>query len=310
MIFVLCSANLLVMILKGSTVAGVKHARQFARHLVKEENSIVEVWESIMSEGTRKEIEADLVDMQLLTSMTRGRTGIFHIAISPREEEEMSKEEWQQAVNMAEGEFELNGQFRMQVYHEKKGRPHLHVFWSLVDMDKNRLIPLRYYKRRLQRLADEMELEFGHKRTRRFANESTLEITNADRLREGRTKKSAKARKQLISKIWQKDVSPQKTIANLQSAGYVVVQGDRCRYALIDREGEVYNLTRELPKLIKQKDVHARLGELYQDLPTLAEEKERRARAKEATLVANRERIKQQMERIQVQRGQDLARGK
>lgn len=86
------------MILKGSTITTVQHARQFAAHLFKPENEVIRVRESIMGGEGQDAVAADLIDMQLLTSLTKGKTGIFHVAIDPRKEEAMTPTMWDRSL--------------------------------------------------------------------------------------------------------------------------------------------------------------------------------------------------------------------
>ena len=292
------------MICKGSAIASIQHARVFARHLVKKENTVVEVREAF-GFGT---IEDDLVDLQLQTRLTRGHTGIFHVAIGPRKDEYMREEEWDRAITIIEEEFGLTGQDRIQVYHEKDGRPHLHVFWSLVNQQERKLIQIRYYKRRLQKVADQMEQEFGHKKTRRTANEYTLEISDADRMRKARTGKNPLERKRLISQLWRDYPNPQDFIVKIKDHQYIVAQGDRSRYVLVDRNGEIYNLVRQLPKLVKQKDVHARFGGLYQSFPTVEQAVHQQKEQLAMHKADQDKKLDQQIDRIRKKRKQRLSR--
>lgn len=245
------------MILKSSRIANINHARKMGAHLLKDENEVVQVWESD-TDG----VENTLVDFQLYTKVTQGNRGIYHVAISPREDETMTREQWSQAVEAIEQKFGLSGQPRVQVYHEKEGRPHLHVCWSMVDFEKRKLIDIgRGDHFKLQELATELEREFGHELTERAANDNTIEITAKDRARESRTGKSAKARKELMREIWQRTSTHGEFVAALEKAGYILSKGDKCRFAITDRDGDGYNLVRDLPKLIKVKDVAARVNE-------------------------------------------------
>lgn len=270
------------MILKGSRIANIKHARQMAMHLFKDENTQIEVWDSIGGGQDRQAVEQSLVDMQLMTKMTQGNTGIYSVAINPREGEKMTPEQWEQSVDAIEKEFGFSGQMRVMVYHEKEGRPHLHVSWSLVDQEKGKLLDPRQDRPRLQGVAIELEKEFHHELTRRTANDNTLEITDKDRAREAKTGKSVKDRKTLLSGLWRDTKSGEEFIKAAQEQGYIIAQGDRARIVAVDRDGEPFGLARQLPKLVKAKDVRERLAGI--DLPSFAKAQELQAeRTQEAT---------------------------
>ena len=284
-----------------------------ASHLFKPENEVIQVLDSSNDNHSRQAIEDDLVDLQLLTKMTRGNTGIYHVAIAPREYEEMTPEQWAHAVDLIEKEFGLEGQQRMMMYHEKKGRPHIHAFWSTVDQEKKMLIDLPFTRRRLQRVATQLEHDFGHELTRRTANENTLEITNADRMRQARTGIDPQERKQRIHEIWKRTKKGNEFIKKMREAGYEIAQGDRAAIVMVDREQEIYNLTRQLPKQIKKKNVAQRLEDV--ELQTVKQAQLAQEQAKkrneleqakrEITGQTREEKIRLYLEKLRRQREQD-----
>ena len=279
-------------------MAGVKHTRLFADHLFKPENEVIWVRQCGNGGQRKEDVEADLVDMHLLSGLTKGRTSIFHIAINGRTDETMTPEMWDHSLASIEKEFNLDGQHRVQVYHEKDNRPHLHAFWSLVNVEQRKLIPVRYYKLRLQKVATQLEHDFGHELTRRTPDENTIEITDADRMRKARTGKSPKTRKQMISRLWNTTDTSDDFLQVLEQQGFEVVQGERCKYALIDQDGNIYNLTRQLPKLVKQKQVHKRLGHQYDELPTLEEAKQRQQERKKKPRQIQQEKVTKRINRL------------
>lgn len=272
------------MILKASRIASIDHARKMAAHLTKSENEIVKVWES---NGTS--LENSLVQMQLLTKLTRGKRGIFHVAISPQEHETMTREQWEYSITAVEKELGFSGQPRSVIYHEKKGRPHIHVCWSMVDIDKGRILDPKQDRPRLQTLAQTLEKEFNHELTRRRANDNTIEITDRDRMREARTGKSAQERKEQFAEIWNHTTTGQEFVSRIQAAGYEFAQGDKARIVIVDRDGEVFNLVRQLPKLVRVKELRERLDDLALDLPSVKQVQERQNLAREREKAAEQE---------------------
>lgn len=255
------------MILDGSTITSTTHARHMADHLFKDENEHILPKETLGLDQSRRGFENDLVQMHLYTRMTKGKTGVFHVAINPREYESLTPEQQDRALQIIEQEFGLTGQVRMQVDHIKEGRAHMHVFWSTVDQDKGKLIDLKFYKYRLQKCAESLEQEFGHEKTIRTTNERTYELTNAERMTEKRTGRKAMQTKEEVTAIWEGSTSGQDFLEGLRNQGYEIAKGDSCRFALIDPKGRVCNLVRQLPKTIKTKHVRERLGDLERDLP-------------------------------------------
>ena len=120
-----------------------------------------------------------------------------------------------------------------------------------------------------------MEIAFDHERTARRKSDQSYEVTNADRMRENRTKEKALKRKEEITALWMQSDSAKAFTAALQEKGYVVAKGDRSKFALIDRHGNVSNLVRDLPKTIRTKDVMTWFGEDYERLQNVEQAKEK-----------------------------------
>lgn len=244
-------------------------------HLFKEENETIHVY-GLEGHDQRRAVENTLVDMYHLTHLTKGsKNAIFHVAISPREHESLTAAQKEQAKHMIAERFGLTDQMMFDVDHMKEGRAHTHVFWSAVDTEKGKLINLSHYKRKLQTLGKEMELEFGHEQTPRRKTEQSFEVTNGDRMRQNRTKEKALERKQEVTALWQQSDSAKSFVSALREKGYEVAKGDRSKFALVDAHGHVSNLVRDLPKTIKTKDVMAHFGEEYAALQSVDQAKTR-----------------------------------
>ena len=268
------------MILEGSTISSSGHAKQMALHLFKDENEQIHVHGLGRADLTA--VQNRLVDMYRLTDLTKGKkNAIFHVAISPREHESLNPEQKDRALQMIEERFALQDQVRFSIDHVKEGRAHSHVFWSAVDIENEKLINLSYYKRTLQTLGREMELEFGHELTPRRASENSHEVTLADRFIQARTGEKALDRKLLVTALWNQTINAKDFISDLKNAGYDVVKGDGCKFGIMDRKGHVHNLVRDLPKPVKVKHVMERFGPEYDKLPSVEQARERRSRQQE-----------------------------
>ena len=254
------------MILKGSRIASIDHARKMAAHLTKSENEVVKVWEA---NGTS--LEDSLVQMQLLTKLTRGQRGIYSVAINPRAGEDMTREDWDLAVEKIEKELGFVGQPRSIVYHEKDGRAHIHVCWSMVDQERGKLLDPQQDRPRLQSVAQALEQELGHAKTRRHANDNTVEITDKERMQESRTGRSVQERKDFFVNLWNADQTPEQFIQAVEAAGYILARGDKARILVVDRDGEPYNLVRQVPKIVRTKAVREKFAGIT--FPTYEEAK-------------------------------------
>ncbi|MEO0330664.1 MAG: relaxase/mobilization nuclease domain-containing protein [Bacteroidota bacterium] len=287
------------MILEASTLHSVQHARVFAQHLYKSENERIEVWESLSGSQQAADFTADLVDLQLLTNLTHGRTGIFHVAIAPRQYEIMTADQWQRSMSAIAKEFELDEQMRLVMFHQKAGRKHLHVMWSLVDESAGTLKQVGRYKRRLQRVATQLEQEFGHELTPRWAGERSIQISHAERITKIKTGKDPKARKEHLRQLWEQYQQPEQFLTVTQQQGYIIAQGERCRYALVERDGTVHNLVRQLPTMVKLRQVEQRLQLHYHELPSIAEAKQKLRLDQEKVHLKKQQQLQRIRSRIQ-----------
>lgn len=288
------------MILSGSTISNVNHARKMAAHLFKDENELV-VQETINGGTEYKDFESSLISMQLMTRMTKGNTGIFHVAINPREDETLTPEQYDQAIEIIEQKFGFRNnddgltQPRVRIDHIKDGRAHSHVLWSLVDQDNEKLLKTSLYKRKLQECAINMEKEFNLAPVDRTPKETTMQLTHADRMNEARNKQKnidrlkAIERKQEITDIWSRSEHGQAFLDNLKLSGYSMANGNKMTkvtvinengekekvevpvLVVVDQYGEARNIARELPRTVKAKDIREQLGDLVNQFLSVEE---------------------------------------
>ena len=260
------------MFLKGSTINNSGHARKMAAHLFKDENEIINVRESLLGKN-KKSIGDELVAMQKYAELTRGKEAIFSVAVSPREHESLTDKQLDRAVEMIEKRFNLEGQQKIIIDHVKEGRAHSHVLWSKVDIEKGKLIPTNNYKVILKDMAREMEREFSHEMTPSRYSEKSLELLDKDRMRDARRspekveQRSSMERKRLLSGLWQEAKSPGHFIDMAKDAGYTIARGDKAKFVVIDRDGDISSLARDLPKTVKTKDIENRFQALEKPLP-------------------------------------------
>ncbi len=290
------------MILSGSTISSVSHARKMAVHLFKGENETIVVRETINGGTDYKDFESSLVSMQLMSRMTQGNTGIFHVAISPRENENITPDQYDRAIEMIEekilvdGEGNvLRGQPRIRIDHIKEGRAHSHVMWSLVDQDNEKLVKTSLYKRKLQECATEMVEEFDLMPVDRTPKGTTMQLTHADRMVDARNKQNnldrqtALVRKQEIASIWEKSRTGHAFLENLKLSGYAMANGDKMTktttinelgqkekiavpvLVVVDQYGNARNIARELPRTVKAKQVREYLGDLVNNFLSVEE---------------------------------------
>lgn len=255
------------MILKATTVGSVSHARQLGQHLLKrDENELVQVHE--LSGVATQDLIKGLADMQRLSELTQGKTGLFHVAINPQAHHsgELTPEQWEGCLSKIENEFSLSGQPRAVVQHIKDGRSHYHVVYQLTDPDTCKLKRLSMFKIRCKSLGESLERELGHERTNR--EPSRKSYSRDEQQQAKRRGETVKDRREAIREIFEASRDSKDFKARLAAAGYSIAKGDRAALVMVNGQGDVFNLSRELG--MKLGEVKQHFNGIERDLPELS----------------------------------------
>ena len=251
------------MVIKGSARGD---AAGLAAHLLRADtNERVAVLElrGVMADELRGALE----DMELIGSGARTRRPFYHALINTAPDERLTEEQRTHALDRLEQELGLTGQPRAVVEHEKEGRTHFHVVWSRIDLDRMTAIPDSHNFRRHEIVARELEREFGHDRVqgahverdgkdRPDRTPSHAEMQQAERT--GRTPQEAREE---ITALWRSTDSGRAFTAALEGTGWILAQGEKRAFVLIDPDGETHSLARRVEGA-KAKDVRARMADL------------------------------------------------
>lgn len=257
------------MILKASQRGG---AKQLGEHLLKtEENEHVEVHEikGFMADNL---IDA-LHETHAISTGTQCQKFLFSISLNPPQEENVSIEVFETAIESIEQKLGLDGQARVIVFHEKEGRRHAHVVWSRIDAEKMKAIKLPYFKLHLRDISRELYLEHDWKMPRGLVNSKDrdpLNFTHAEWQHAKRTKQDSRTLKSLFQDCWAISDSRKAFARALETKGYYLTRGDRRGFVAIDYQGEIYAVSRYTGK--RAKDVRTKLGD-PQDLPSVEDTK-------------------------------------
>lgn len=263
------------MIIKGASRAGPK---QLSRHLGRTDtNERVAVLELHSPSGSLGEA---FRDWQALAAGTKGTKGLYHANIDPDARYKMTPEQWTRAVDVLEEELGLTGQPRAVVLHEKNGREHIHVVWQRTDIDTMRLRSDSHNYQAHERASARLEQEFGHehvpgkhaKRDREAQPElPSSEITHAEWQQSERSGIDPRARKEQITALFEASDTGSAFHAALQDAGYLLARGDRRDFVLLDSDGEIYGLRRQIAG-VSAKDLRAFMEDVpLATLPSVAE---------------------------------------
>lgn len=270
------------MIIKGSSRSAPK---QLAKHLLRTDtNEQVRILELTSPTGNLTEA---FRDWQCLADGTLGTKGLYHANIDPEARYDMNLEQWHRAADVLEEALGLQGQPRAVVLHEKKGRQHIHVVWQRTDIDTMTLRSDSWNYRAHEVASRSLEQEFGHaftpgkhaKRDRSRSSEPPrAAISHAEWQQAERLGLDPRERKAMITALFAESENGQEFKAQLEDAGYTLAQGDRRDYALVDRDGDVFNVTRQINGM-RAKELRAFMADVDPaGLPTVSEVKQSRVR--------------------------------
>jgi hypothetical protein len=245
------------MIIKGGSRAGPV---QLAAHLQRRDtNERVEILDLQSPTGNLTEA---FRDWQTLCEGTRGTKGLYHANIDPAIGYTMTPEQWKRAVDVLEHELGFDGQPRAVVLHEKHGRQHIHVVWQRTDIQTMTLKSDSENYPAHERASLRLELEFGHdrvpgkhaKRNRKKQPEfPRSEVTHAEWQQAERTDLKPAERKELITKLKQESDNAQAFKSALDEHGFILAKGDRRAFVIVDHDGEIYGLTRQIQGMTEAK---------------------------------------------------------
>ena len=257
------------MIIKGGAR---KSGRFFAAHLMKaEDNERVAVVD--MKNLWAEDVPEAFREMKSIAKGTRADNYFYTVSMNPRQEENLTAEQWDMAVDRLEHNLGLDGHARFQVEHEKAdGRVHRHIVWSRVDPDTMTVTPAKndYYIH--MQTGRELEREFDHQPTpdpMEHGHRAEKEFSDWELFRgqDGRDPKDVKAE---VTALFKQSDSGAAFAAALEDSGYTLCQGDR-GYCIIDQYGHSHSLVRRLEH-VKTAELRQYLSAIPSaDLPTVAE---------------------------------------
>lgn len=267
------------MIIKGKSRGNPK---QLATHLLHtEKNERVEILE--LQSGAGNLADA-FREWQLISQGTQGTRGLYHANIDPAAQYTMTAAQWARAVDVLERELGLDGQPRAVVLHEKEGRQHIHVVWQRTDIDTMTMVSDSQNYDAHERASLALEKEFGHeivpgKHAKRDDSQPApvAELNHAEWQQTERTGIDPRAFKDQVTAIFHASENGAAFVAALDDQGFVVANGDRRDFVIVDPAGEVYSLARQI-RGVTAKDLRAFMADVEATaLPGVEEAKTRQA---------------------------------
>jgi hypothetical protein len=251
-------------ILKASQRSG---ARSLAAHLLNaRDNDVVEVHD-IRGVSTDADLTRAFVEMDAQARGTRSTKPLFSVSFNPPVQGDASIRDFEAAFAKVEEQFGLEHQPRAVVFHEKEGRRHAHVVWSLIDLERGKALEVKFFKNRLRDLSRALYLEQGWKlpdglkqerREKSHDKEREHEdFTLADQQRAKRAGLSPEAFRKLVKETFERSDSRQALAAAFAEHGLYLAKGGR-GFCLVDTAGDVHALARASG--YKKREVETRLG--------------------------------------------------
>jgi len=282
------------MILKGSARRG---ALDLSLHLSNEvDNERITI--SDLRGAASDNIYEAFREWEVIADNTNCKKGFYSLSINPDTSQRgWIEKEWQYAINHIENKLGLSGQPRAIVFHEKIGersddvelRKHCHVVWSRINGRTLKAIHMGndYYHLRTctKELAKTFDLQIYYK-TGLDKNKHRIEARKqgydlATSQGKNRDIDSVEARKNSITKLWHEHRDKKIFAAAMSNQGYIVAQGQRRAFVVVDRDNQIHSLARQVDG-VKTKQVKQRLG-IAESYPSIEEAKEQQRIIKATT---------------------------
>ncbi|MFC7694106.1 relaxase/mobilization nuclease domain-containing protein [Paeniroseomonas aquatica] len=266
------------MIINGSSRS---NGAFFSRHLMRaDQNERVAVVD-MRGLAYADDVPTAFREMKELAAGTQCKNYFYHANLNTRADEQLTPEQWAQAVDALEGALQLEGQPRFIVEHEKEGRTHRHVIWGRIDSDTNTAISDSHNYRTHEEVAASLEEAFGHEATVRALTRDKdttprpePNMQDWESFRAAESKIDPKAMKAELTELWQHSDSGPAFAAALEERGYILARGDRRDFVVVDAAGDEHSLGRRLSG-IKAAEVRARMADIDATaLPSVEEGRE------------------------------------
>jgi hypothetical protein len=241
------------MIIKGKSRSGPS---ALAAHLGNaEKNERVSLLET---RGTiAQDLRGALIEMDAYAAGTHCQKPLYHAALSPEPPHRLTEDQRMQAVDALEQKLGLTGHSRLVVMHEKLGREHIHVVWSRIDLQHMKSVSDSHNYRKHEEVSRDLERRFGHDRVQGAHHER--EGVDGEKVsRPERTPSRAELRQEERTGIKGKNVGAEVTAifrasdnalafqSALRDHGYILAQGDRRDFVIVDRASGIHSLARRI----------------------------------------------------------------
>ncbi len=248
----------------------------FARHLMRaDRNERVHVVE--LRGLTAHTVRGAFRELEAIASGTRCANYFYHAHLNPREGEQLTAGQWEEATDMLERELGLTGQPRIIVEHVKEGRTHRHVVFSRIDADSMRALPDSLTYRKHEAAARQIEQAFDMAPVAsvlvkdRSTPRPPRRPKDWENFRGQESKRDPRAIQAEVTALWHAAETGPAFVAALAAHGYILSHGDKRNLVLVDRAGDDHSLARRIAG-VKAAEIRSRLTAIDREsLPNVAQ---------------------------------------
>jgi hypothetical protein len=250
-----------------------RYASWWANHLLSSENDRARI---VKSYGLRSENVLDMLnEMDAFAKGTRCENYFYQMNLNPRGNERLTEEQWDRVREIAEKHHGFDGQAYFVVEHVKNGRVHQHIVWSRIDLETMRAIPDSHDARCNHAIAREIERELGLERVTGPYDREPGEPRPKrapepwEMYRGMKTGLDPRDVEAEVTELFQQSDSGKAFQAALEQHGYMLVQGDRRGFVILDSAGKDHSLARRIDG-VNTKELNAFMRDVdRQALPTV-----------------------------------------
>jgi len=242
---------------------------------------------------------AAMTEWDEIGRLTRGEKPIYHMQLCPDAKYPVSDEQYKRMAEIVLEELGATGHDYELYFHPgvkedgQPDKPHAHLGVCRTNRDTLKMFDLSFnylaHERASLRIAKELGMEIvpgkHAKRDRKKQKDfPRAEASRADHQQAARTELTVEQRKEQVTALRAAADNAQAFKAALEDAGYVLAKGDKRGLVIVDEQGEIYSLSKQVTD-IKGKEFKAFMEPIdTAKLPSVDEAKAEQERRKLATV--------------------------
>jgi hypothetical protein len=220
-------------------------AKDLSKHLQKEENESVRVLElEGFSHGglTGANLEKALKQIEAIGYGKGDKRNFYHAIVAPAYGCALNAAEQRFMIDYYAEHMGFKGHQRAVVEHSKKGKPHYHLVFNIIDPITGKTHELKFTKLKEWKISRGLEEIFGHPTPAPKGKAArTWEMQRGTR-----TGIDPRKMRKEVTAIFRVCKNAQEFVAALDNAGYALTQGEKNQLVLVDRFGDTHGLMRRV----------------------------------------------------------------